>query len=331
MLTTGKRKFLFWLSVVIFLAMIPVVILYALGYRLDDNWRLQKTGGIYITTDVPGSEIFLDGELERRTNLLQNGIFIDNLSPGNYEIAVLNQKYLPVQKKLNVASQLVTEARALLVPAQTNARILFQGKFSNIFSSTEDPLFVLGEEKNSEKIIRWYLPEREEFLTDTGALLKYKNDFEIIRWLSGGAILKIDGAAARVRFNIGAKTVTRIALGDEGVAKTEEEVKEALERIDNSDFIKVSYAPEEKILRASWIGKTIRPYYFSSDEEILLENKEIRNFELYPGRRDAVLASFDNGIWAIEIDGRDSRIISPIYKGREPNFALVDGESDVFI
>ena len=71
--------------------MMPVVIMYSLGYRLDENFKLKKTGGIYISSDFTGSEIFLDDKLIKKTNLLQNGVFIDNLSPRTYEILVLNE------------------------------------------------------------------------------------------------------------------------------------------------------------------------------------------------------------------------------------------------
>ena len=100
MLTYSQRKILFWLSVVAFIALIPVVILYALGYRLDDAWRLQKTGGISINADISGSQIYIDGKLQRTTNLFQNGVFVNNLSPGEYDVIVKRENYLDWRKKL---------------------------------------------------------------------------------------------------------------------------------------------------------------------------------------------------------------------------------------
>src|SRR3989338_6444093 len=78
MLTRSKRKILFWISVLIFLLLVPVTILYALGYRVDPDFSLRKTGGLYISSTFTGSEIFVDKNLQRKTNLLQSGAFIAN-------------------------------------------------------------------------------------------------------------------------------------------------------------------------------------------------------------------------------------------------------------
>src|SRR3989344_4761257 len=69
MLTTLKRKILFWSSIVAFFALMPVVIAYALGYRFDESWRLRKTGGLYVTSDITGSEIRLDNRLIKTPKL----------------------------------------------------------------------------------------------------------------------------------------------------------------------------------------------------------------------------------------------------------------------
>jgi len=330
-LTYSQRKILFWLSVVAFIALIPVVILYALGYRLDDAWRLQKTGGISINADISGSQIYIDGKLQRTTNLFQNGVFVNNLSPGEYDVIVKRENYLDWRKNLEVRSQLVTEARALLVPEETQAQILLRGKFSNLYASEFNPVLVLSEEKENEKIVRWYLPQGREFLTDTGALLRYKENFEIVRWLPDGVVLKLDGKVYRMRFSLGGKTASSVSLGGELPSKTAEEIAESFQKRDGRDFVEIRFIPGQNILKADWVGEIIPPYFFSSQEEILVQNKIVRNFEIYPGRRDIVLASFDNGVWAIEIDGRSERAVYPIYKGREPNFVLLPNSDELYI
>ena len=338
MLTRSGRKVLFWSSVVIFIAMIPVAILYALGYRLDDAWSLKKTGAVYVSAEIPGSEIYVDGEFERRTNLLQSGVFVDNLSPGAYEILVLNQNYFPWKKKLEVRSQLVTEAQSFLVPVQTNAKILLRGKFSNLRASPSDPLIILTEEKSGlptgqagEKILRWYLPLSQEFLSDTGSLLQYEKSFEVVRWLPEGVILKLDGQIYQARFNLSRNTATIVPPGGVLGSKSPEEIAENLQRKDSRGELLIQYSPENKTLGAKWISESEPPRYFSGREETLLANHLIKNFEIYTGRRDIVIAAFDNGIWAIEIDGRGGRIIQPIYKGGEPDFAIVSGRKELYI
>src|SRR3989344_1667964 len=192
MLTRGKRRILFWLSVAVFLALVPVTVLYSLGYRFDRNFVLRKTGGLYIASDVSGSEIFINGELERRTNLLQSGVFVQNLAPNKYKVLVAREGYLGWSKELQIFSRFVSEARAVLVPAETNGKIILKGRFSGLGGSPDSP------------------------------------------WL-------------------------------------------------------------------------------------------------FPKRRDVLIAAFDNGVWAVELDGHGGRGSYPIYKGKEPDFALLAGDDVLYV
>jgi len=309
----------------------PVVIAYALGYRFDESWRLRKTGGLYVTSDITGSEIRLDNRLIKTTNLLQGGAFIDNLSPGKYKVSVLKENYLPWEKTLEVHSQLVAETKALLVPEKGNTKVLAQGNFLGLESSLYNPLLAFSEKKGPENIVRWFLLDKGEFLTDTGQLVKYAHTFEIVRWLPRGAVLALDGKSKRISFDLNAKTASIVPLGDEPPSKSEEEKKLISERLDSRNFIRAEYSENGGMLKASWLENTIYPYYFSKPEEILVQNKKIRDFEFYPGRGDALIVSYDNGVWTLEIDARGGRIIQPIYKGKEPEFGIPSGQDGIYV
>lgn len=327
---------LFWASLAIFFVMVPVVTLYALGYRLDDSWNLKKTGGIYVSSDISGSEIFFEGNFEDRTNLLQSGAFIDNLSPGTYQVQVLNEGYQPWKKNLEVNSQLVTEARAILIPEKTNSDILLRGTFSGMYASQNNPIIILSETRQIstgiEKIVRWYIPEDQAFLTDTAALLKYNSSFEIVRWLPNGVILNLDNKRFRVSFNLGRGTASIVPMGNESPNKTDEEILETLRRVDDRESIEITYLPVDGSLTAAWIDEgIILPYYFQNEKVTIVQGEKIGNFELLPGRRDIVLASFDNAVWAIEIDARNPRATLPVYKGNEPEFAILPNNGQIYI
>ena len=103
------------------------------------------------------------------------------------------------------------------------------------------------------------------------------------------------------------------------------------ERINSRKSIKVSFDPLKRELAAEWLEPEPLPYYFAERAVTLLENKDIRNFEFFPKRREALIASYGNGIWAIEIDSRGGRIIQPIYKGKFPDFALPRGLEDLYV
>ena len=333
MLTRAKRRVLFWFSVVLFFLLMPVAVLYALGYRLDSNFSLKKTGGLYVASDVSGSEIFINSQFQKKTNLLQGGVFVQNLKPGRYQILVANESYLPWQKELEVKSQLVSEARALLVPREPNAEVLLRGRFLQMEFSPLDRVLLLAEDKDAAKQLVWYLPEDREFLLSDPALgvLKFKKSFELVRWLPRGAVLKLDGKPVKLAFDMNERLVKSAGLGEEKLERSREESDKFLKRSDTRASSEVFYDSEKKILAARWLRAEIPPYYFSKNEEVLLENKEMRGFEYYPRRRDAVIAAFDNGLWAVEFDGRGGRIIQPLYKGKKPVFATFPGEGELYV
>jgi len=333
MLTRTKRKILFWISVLIFLLLVPVTILYALGYRVDPDFSLRKTGGLYISSTLTGSEIFVDKNLQKRTNLLQSGVFIQNLAPKKYGILVLKEGYLAWAKDLNVKSQFVTEAHALLVPMQTNGKILSRGGFVGIKSSTFDSILLLSFETKNRKAITWYVPDTEEFMSPLPgeSAFTYKKSFELIRWLDNGAVVKLDGKAIRILFDFDNRSAAVVPLGEETALKSADEEKLFNERLNSRKNVKVFYDPLKKELAAKWLEAEPLPYYFEERVAALLENKDIRNFEFFPKRREALIASYGNGIWAVEIDSRGGRIIQSIYKGKFPDFALPRGLEDLYV
>ena len=57
----------------------------------------------------------------------------------------------------------------------------------------------------------------------------------------------------------------------------------------------------------------------------------IRNAAFYPNRNDVVIVAVQNGIFALEIDGRGGRSLQPLYKGKNPTFTTYEKESAVYI
>jgi len=72
------------------------------------------------------------------------------------------------------------------------------------------------------------------------------------------------------------------------------------------------------------------PYYFCNNQEcttpllIIDSMYNIRNADFYPSRSDVLIVAVQNGIFAIEVDGRGGRLLQPIYKGSNPVFELDD-------
>lgn len=315
------------------MVLVPVTISYSLGYRLDSGFRLKTTGGLFVASPVSGSEIFINSDLHKRTNLLQSGIFVQNLSPGKYKLLVVREGYIPWAKELEVASRRVTEGRALLVPYNTNGAVLLKGRFSALKSSPFDPVLLLVEEGARANILNWYLPSSGEFLSPPAGRgdLSFKKSFELVRWRENGVTLKLDGQVLKINFDLNQRTLTLAGLAGEASDRSPEEELASVKRAEARGNIELFWDEDRKELKARWLKDEIPPYYFRASEELLLADKNVRNFEFFPKRRDAALVSFDNGVWALELDGRGGRNIEPVYKGKSPDFALLPGEDNLYI
>ncbi len=135
--------------------LVPVIILYTSGYRIDKNFKIRKTGGLYISSPFSGSKIFVDNKEESETSFLTGGLFMQNLTPGNYKVLVAKDKFWPWAKELEVKEGLVTEARAFLIVKDPEGEVILNdiSKKGKDFSSSYND--ILG---------RLLLPELNPFV-----------------------------------------------------------------------------------------------------------------------------------------------------------------------
>ena len=115
-LSVRKRRLILILCTLAFLAVLPILAYYTMGYRLSSDYRVVKTGGFYIWAPVTGASIELDGQSVRKTNILQSGFLIQNLKLQKYTVATKKDGRWPWIKNLYIEEGLVTEARAMMLP-----------------------------------------------------------------------------------------------------------------------------------------------------------------------------------------------------------------------
>ena len=95
------------------------LILYARGFKLDLAKKTLKPTGLLVTTSVPnGASVLVDGKLTTATN---NTI---SLVPGEYQVEIRKDGYLPWKKNLKIEKEIVTKADAYLFPAVPDLRPL---------------------------------------------------------------------------------------------------------------------------------------------------------------------------------------------------------------
>jgi hypothetical protein len=116
---TPKKQFVYILGLfAVFLIVIPVIILYSSGYRLSDEFKIVKTGGIFISNNESGASVLLNGKLKKSAGILDKNMLVQNVKPGNYTVKVDKEGYRQWIKYVKVQEQLVEVCFPLLVPSE---------------------------------------------------------------------------------------------------------------------------------------------------------------------------------------------------------------------
>lgn len=79
-----------------------------------------------------------------------------------------------------------------------------------------------------------------------------------------------------------------------------------------------------------WDSQYLPHYQKFETEQITQTPYVIRSAAFYP-RREAILVALSNAVMVVELDGRGKRTIAPLYKGKEPSFAVDSSDRVVYI
>ena len=121
-MTLTQRRLLFYFFILLFLAIVPVVLLYATGRTVNwRRWELQKTASINIKSEPSGAEIFLNGQ---RPSTLLHQLFgqktpahspakISDLTPGEYSLRLEADGYFPWEEKITIHAGEVFNAESI--------------------------------------------------------------------------------------------------------------------------------------------------------------------------------------------------------------------------
>lgn len=115
------RQLALFIAIVIFFALGPLLVLYAMGYRFQlGNTETLPVGVVLIETNPRRAQVFIDGLL-----LGQTPRSITNLEPGEYQIKVTIPDYEDWQKNIVVDPTSVTELRTIrLFPKKPELKTL---------------------------------------------------------------------------------------------------------------------------------------------------------------------------------------------------------------
>lgn len=122
-MTKKNRLIVLFIGAVLFFIITPYIISYSLGYRIDlANKEIVATGGIYVRVLPPGTDVIVDTNIDNKTGLFSNSVFVQNLLPREHSILIKKEGYYDYQKNLAVEENEVTKLENVILFKQ---RILF--------------------------------------------------------------------------------------------------------------------------------------------------------------------------------------------------------------
>ena len=304
-LTVKQRTLSLGVLALIFALIAPVILLYSLGYRLDDSFSLQKTGGIFIHSNESDGAVFVDGEFLKNSGFLIRNTLIQDLIPNKeYKIEVHKDNHQSWVKYLYVYPSIVTEGRVLLLPNEFEKREILQFIDANKVATVTPP--TKGAKPNNVEytsIVTLFASSTKATTkpvatsTATTSTPEQKSKLEIFF-----DELAIKNFEALPNLIVDGKEVSWLNGGNITLYWTDE-----LESI---------------------------PYYYCGGAERICTNQitldwgdEIKRFEYLPGREDVWIVLTMNGIYAVEVDGRTQRNIQKIIEGANLDFRLTENDS----
>ncbi len=126
-LSQNNRRFVFLSMALLFVCLVPLLVFYATGYRLnlfDVDGTLRVVGGFYVATSVTDANIVLNGEPASSMRIFQRAAYIQNVPAGVHEIFVEAPEVTTWVKELPVFAHLVTEARSFNMPVVPQVRVI---------------------------------------------------------------------------------------------------------------------------------------------------------------------------------------------------------------
>ncbi|MEK7596013.1 MAG: hypothetical protein AAB564_00460, partial [Patescibacteria group bacterium] len=216
-----------------------------------------------------------------------------------------------------------------------------RGPFISIFASPFDEILILEELKGKIRKIVFYLPDSEEFLTNssisTNQILSSSKKMDDVYWQENQtALLSFQNHFfLKTEFDFENKTVRAFNAPAPEYSPAENEdaaLSRRFVRTDKHKKLKIWLEKNNEIW-AEWLEKNRPlPYYLSTEKELIIKTRvPVKNVDFFPSREDVLIFAAENGVFALEIDGRGQRNLQPIYKGKNPTFSIRSSQKNVYI
>lgn len=316
MLTKKKRKALFWLSITAFFVILGPVLIYSNGYRIGPNWKLVKTGGIFIKASKSGAVVYVDGMKKKSTSLISGSALIKNIGPGIHRTTVSLDGFWDWKKNLEVETELVTSREALLVPKEIHGIMLGTTTPPSVkipfikkgalydYNEHGEPGLIYSSVKKF-----WFHENRILVLGEDGNFYMNGEPFLIPENWGAKAASILSG---KNNSFFGNNSMRIIYWNDSG--------------IDSYWIADIDKMPQWQNPKTLAEGIDRYMHIYSTDSGV-------RNVAEYPEFQDYLLVEISNGIYVLEMDHSGGQNIYPLYKGKLPKIISTEkpGEGKLII
>lgn len=110
-----------------FIVLVPLLVLYAVGYRFDfsDSFNnVRAVGGLYVNQGVADGQIFVNETAVEDARIFRSAAYIQNLEAGLHSIFVESEGLYTWTKQLPVFPHLVTEVDTFHMPVRPQVRLV---------------------------------------------------------------------------------------------------------------------------------------------------------------------------------------------------------------
>ncbi|MCU0652326.1 MAG: PEGA domain-containing protein [Candidatus Omnitrophica bacterium] len=142
------RAFLFYLGVFIFLAGLPFILSFAVGYKFDPHkFKFTKTGIIVIKTQPANASVYLNNALLRDKTPLT----INELLPAKYNLKIELDKYYSWAREVEVEKGKVSRLeKIILFPLRPHIKQLNKERLSSFWiDATDNNIYYVNQDDSS--------------------------------------------------------------------------------------------------------------------------------------------------------------------------------------
>ena len=248
------KKIFFWLLVLLFIAVTPCIVFYAMGYRFSlERGIFIYSGSITLKPTPREIEVFIDNKQVSTgvVNFLNYSYHMGSILPGKYMLEVRSPDYLPWSKEVHVHSGVSTEFWNVFLARENYTKVEYPvKKVESFFISPDGKKIAVVENNDSGVDIKIVDVKKEEILY-AFSFAEYefsKNKKENIEWSpkDGRLIVPLEKNGSKEYYIINIGNEETFSLNNK---IDRQNIRKA--RWSSSDRNTLFYIAEDKLFRVS--------------------------------------------------------------------------------